>query len=87
MIKVHPHKVGLVLGAFLGSWHLLWSLLVALAWAQPLMDFIFWIHFINPVYHIGVFDAGRAAMLIIVTAAIGYAMGFAGAHLWNRIHK
>jgi hypothetical protein len=48
-----------VLGAMLGSWHLLWSLLVALGVAQPLIDFLFWIHFIKPVYVIEPFAIER----------------------------
>jgi Exopolysaccharide synthesis, ExoD len=36
--------------------HLLWVLLVASGWAQPLMDFVFWLHCIRPVYVIEGFD-------------------------------
>jgi hypothetical protein len=87
MGKIDPNRAGLVLGALVGGWHLLWSLLVALGVAQPLIDFIFWIHFIKPVYIIEPFGFGRAAILVLVTAAIGYAIGFAFAVLWNRVHR
>lgn len=87
MGSVSPHKTGLVLGAFLGGWHLLWSLLVVLGWAQPFIDFIFWIHFIEPVYVVGTFSAGIALILIVVTAGIGYAVGCICGVLWNRIHR
>ena len=87
MGTINPGRAGLVFGALIGGWHLLWSILVALRWAQLLIDFIFWIHFIKPVYIVEEFSRGRAAILIIVTAAVGYMVGFCFAHLWNRIHK
>lgn len=87
MGTITPGKAGLVFGALIGGWHLLWSILVLLHLAQPLIDFIFWIHFIKPVYVVEEFSLGRAAILIIVTTAVGYAVGFCFAQLWNRIHK
>lgn len=87
MGTINPGRAGLVFGALIGGWHVLWSILVLLRWAQPLIDFIFWIHFVKPVYMVEEFSLGRAAMLIIVTAVVGYVVGFCFAHLWNRIHK
>lgn len=86
MGEINPHRAGLVLGALLGGWHLLWSMLVALGLAQILIDFLFWIHFIKPVYVIEPFAIMRATILVLVTAALGYLSGFAFALLWNRIH-
>lgn len=87
MGPINPNKAGLALGFFFGGWHLLWSLLVALGWAQPLIDFIFWIHFIKPVYVIEPFNVGIALLLVAVTASIGYAIGCTFGLLWNRIHR
>jgi hypothetical protein len=42
------NKVGLAIGALVGGWHLVWSLLVLIGWAQPILDFIFWAHMIKP---------------------------------------
>jgi len=51
------------------------------------MDFLFWIHFIKPIYVIEPFAIGRAAILVLVTAGIGYITGFVFGKLWNRIHR
>ncbi|HXQ25229.1 MAG TPA: hypothetical protein VN822_02370 [Candidatus Acidoferrales bacterium] len=87
METVNPHKVGLVFGALLGAWHTLWAALVAFGWAQPIINFVFWMHFIKPIYVIGEFKAWIALVLIAVTATIGYIMGCILAVLWNWIHR
>jgi hypothetical protein len=84
---VNPNKVGLVVGALIGGWHVVWSALVLLGWAQPILDFIFWAHMIRPVYIVKSFDPTAAITLIIVTAAIGYIFGLFGAMIWNRLHR
>ena len=81
------HKTGLTIGGLLGTWHLLWALLVALGVAQPILDFVFWMHFIKPVYVVGPFQLGTALALIVVTSLIGYAMGLILAGLWNFLHR
>jgi hypothetical protein len=37
---INPNKVGLVVSALIGGWHLVWVTLVAAGWAQPLINFI-----------------------------------------------
>jgi hypothetical protein len=83
----NPNKVGLVFAAVIGGWHLIWAILVLLGWAQPIIDFIFWAHMIQPVYVIKPFDPLASVTLIIVTAVIGYIFGFVGAIIWNRLHR
>jgi len=84
---VNPNKVGLVIGTLIGGWHLVWSALVFLGWAQAILDFIFWAHMIRPVYIVKSFDPAAAITLIIITAALGYILGFLGAIIWNRLHR
>lgn len=83
----NPNKVGLVVGALIGGWHVLWSLLVLLRWAQPILDFIFWAHMIQPIYVVKPFDLLAAITLIMITCVIGYIFGFVGAFIWNRLHR
>jgi hypothetical protein len=82
-----PNKVGLVIGALIGGWHVCWALLVLLGWAQPIIDFIFWAHMIKQVYFVKPFDPMAAVALIVITAVIGYIFGFLGAVIWNRLHR
>ena len=84
MKRIHPHSIGLVFAVFLGVWHILWSLLVAVGAAQPVIDFIFRLHMITPPYKIAAFNLGTAAGLVLVTAGIGYVGGWAGGVIWNR---
>jgi hypothetical protein len=83
----NPNKVGLVFAAVIGGWHLIWAVLVLLGWAQPIIDFIFWAHMIQPVYVIKPFNPVAALTLIVLTAVIGYLFGFIGAVIWNKLHR
>jgi hypothetical protein len=70
--RINIRNMGYVFGFILGGWHLGWSTLVALKWAQPVADFVFWMHFIKPIYVIEPFEIVRAAILVFVTAGIGF---------------
>ena len=80
-------KTGLVLGALLGGMHLCWTIAVALGWAQVVLDFIFWLHFIKPPFVVEAFDIMRAAMLVAMTAGMGFIFGSVFALAWNALHK
>jgi hypothetical protein len=82
-----PNKVGLVIGALIGGWHLVWSILVLLGGAQPIIDFIFWAHMIQPIYVIKPFNLLAAITLIVITSVTGYIFGFVGTVIWNRLHR
>lgn len=80
-------KAGIVLGIVFGTWHLCWSILVAAGWAQPIIDFVFWMHFIKPVYVIEPFELARMIILVAVTTALGAAIGALFGLVWNLFHK
>ncbi|HTR48993.1 MAG TPA: hypothetical protein VMM16_16545 [Verrucomicrobiae bacterium] len=83
----NANRTGLVFGALLGAWHLLWAALVAAGWAQPLLNFVFWMHLIKPIYVVEPFNALTALVLIAVTATFGYVIGWVFAGFWNWIHR
>lgn len=87
MGTINPNKAGLALGVLIGGWHLLWALLVAAGWAQMLVNFVFWLHFIQPVWVIGPFHPGIALLLVAFTSTTGYLFGFGFGWLWNWIHR
>lgn len=82
----NSHKVGLVLGALLGGWHAVWSLLVLSGFAQTIYDFVLWAHMIHLPIIIGPFDIAAALTLVVVTAVSGYVIGYTASLVWNRIH-
>jgi hypothetical protein len=81
------NKTGVALGVLLGLFHAAWAFLVLVGWAQPLMDWIFGLHFIQPPYTITEFYWGTAIVLIVVTAVIGYIVGWVLAAIWNGLHR
>ncbi|MDO1558667.1 hypothetical protein Q0812_04395 [Brevundimonas sp. 2R-24] len=87
MRSVSPLKAGLAFAIVLGLWHFCWAVLVVIGWAQPFIDFIFRLHFIDPPYRIGAFDPATAALLIGITAAFGFIIGGALATAWNWLHR
>lgn len=84
---ISAHKVGLALGGTIGLLHLVWSILVALGWAQPLMNWVFRLHMIEPLYTVARFALGPAALLILVTLVFGYVLGFIIGSIWNSVQK
>jgi hypothetical protein len=80
-------KAGLVVAALIGGWHLCWATLVAAGFAQPVIDFVFWMHFLKPVYAVEPFEIGRAAILLVATSALGFVIGAVFAVVWNALHR
>jgi hypothetical protein len=85
MNRPNPHSFGLVFGIVLAAWYVLWSLLVDLGAAQPLIDLIVRLRMIMTPYKIATFNLGSAATLVAVNAVIGYVMGWVVGLIWNRL--
>ncbi len=73
-----------MLGAFVGGIHLLWSVIVAVGLAQPLVDFILSVHFLNNPFTVAQFDLWFAFLLVAITSIVGFVVGWFLAFLWNR---
>ena len=84
---INPLKAGVTFGALLGGYHVCWAILVALGWAQPLVDFVFWMHFIQPVFVVRPFNLATAATLIVFTSIAGFISALLFALLWNILHR
>ncbi len=79
-------KTGYVFGGLFGVIHLVWAVLVAVGVAQPLLDFVFKLHMLQPVVVVGSFNLMYAVGLIVMTAVVGYIVGVLLAAMWNYAH-
>ncbi len=87
MGMISANKAGLVFGLLVGGWHFLWLLLVGLQLTQPVIDFVFWMHFIKPTFVVEAFGFDRAVVLVSVAAALGYVAGYCFGFPWNRLRR
>lgn len=86
-MKLNERKTGLSLGLFIAGVHLVWSLLVALGWAQILIGWSFSWHMLSNPFTVQPFSLTNAIILIIVTFAVGNAVGYSFAAIWNKTHE
>lgn len=84
---MNKNKIGLILGSFMGLFHLVWGLLIAFGFAQLLLDFIYNLHSLNNPFTVMPFDLMRTIGLIVVTSLVGYIFGYVFAMLWNKFHQ
>ncbi|HET7798228.1 MAG TPA: hypothetical protein VFK72_10105 [Nevskia sp.] len=87
MNHLNPGKTGLTLAYFIAGVHFLWVLAIALGWAGSMVDFIFRVHMLSVPVTVLPFDILSAVELLIITAAVGYLVGYAFARVWNWTHK
>jgi len=88
MEELNKNKVGLILGFLFAMLHFIWSVFVLVfpSGLQKFLDWIFKLHFLNPIYILNQFSFGNAIILIIMTFIVGYIIGWIFAILWNKIH-
>ena len=85
-MNTNPKKAGQVGAVMLGGVHVVWSVLIFLGWAEPLLNFSLWAHMVHTDVAIGPFDATAAVTVIVVATIVGYALGYAIATVWNKMH-
>lgn len=86
-MKLKESSTALVLGTFAALMHAVWSLMVMVGLAEPYLNWVLGLHFLDNPYTVEPFDIGRALMLIGFTFVVGYAIGWVFAMLWNKLHK
>lgn len=86
-MELNKKKTALVFGTIAGVWHVLWSALVGLGWAQSWMDFVFSMHFLENPLIVGAFSFGTALGLVALTFALGCVFGWIFASVWNTLHR
>lgn len=86
-MKLNTQKVALTAGVFVGGWHVVWSVLIVLGLAQPLLDFVFWMHMLTVPYRVTGFTVTQSVTLIVVTFFVGYVGGWIFSGVWNYLHK
>lgn len=89
MDKLDKNKIGLAVGVFLGLVHLIWALLVAIipGTLQSFLDWVFNIHFLEPLYKLTAFNFVSAVLLVILTFVCGYIAGWVFAWVHNWVEK
>ena len=87
MNQVNANKIGLVFGGFFGLAHLVWSVLLALGWAGPLLDFVLRMHSMQLPFVLTPFSWSRSLGLIVLTSLVGYVDGWILGTIWNKVHK
>ena len=78
-------NISLMGGLCLSSLHFFWAILVAIGWAQPLMDIIFKLHMLNSPFQVQPFEITYALLLIFITFIIGAFYGVLFYILKNKI--
>ncbi len=86
MHTLNSFRVGLITGFCVALWHILWSIFVALGWAQAILNFALWVHALNNPFFVEGFDLTRTSLLIGFTFIVGFAFGWIFATVWNYVH-
>src|SRR5262245_59762895 len=87
MSTLSPSRTGMIVGAFTGFWHLLWSVVVGIGVAASFLDWVYGIHFLSNPFHVAQFNIFTALLLVCISFAMGYVIGWFFALLWNALAK
>ena len=86
-MKLNVQKTAMMFGTFAGLMHTVWSLLVALGFAQAYLDWMISLHFLENPFIVSEFNVTTALTLIAATFAIGYIVGWVFSTVWNHLNK
>jgi len=84
MKKVGKQKIALTTGILFGGVHLVWSLMIAMGFAQTYLDWIMGLHSINNPFFVMEFSLERTIYLVSFTFVVGYVVGWVGAWVCNK---
>lgn len=84
---LEANQVGLTVGGVVGFWHLVWSALVAIGWAQSLFGWVSRLHMMEMSMTVLPFSLSSATLLVIIASLVGYAFGYVFATVWNLVQK
>jgi hypothetical protein len=87
MTRISPIASGLAFSAFAILVHFAWAVLVAAGAAQPLIDLVLRLHFLQVDVHVAPFDLGGAALLLVYAAVVGFVGGMVLAFAWNSLAR
>ena len=87
--NLNKNRVGLILGTFFALIHALWAISIAIipVTLQNFLNWIFKVHFLNPIWVITAFNFVDAILLVIITFICGYVFGWIFAAVWNTLKK
>ena len=81
--NLNKNKVGLTVGVFVAIFHALWAVLVALGFAQTLINWVLPLHFVDMLVSVIAFTWVNALLITVMSFVGGYIMGWIFAALWN----
>lgn len=79
----HQVRIGVIWGCFFATLHVVWALLVWLGWAQPIINFVFWLHMLSVPVQVQPFDLTLAASLVVFTWCVGFVSGVTFSAIWS----
>ncbi|MDO9222864.1 MAG: hypothetical protein Q7U20_04030 [Caulobacter sp.] len=87
MAALNVGKTGLAFGVLVALAHVAWAALVGVGLAQPVLDYLFLIHFIAPDLQAEPFEPGLAAEMVVVSFVASSAAAALFAVVWNLLGR